>query len=203
MKKICILATALLFASQFTLMAQVPATAGVPAKRVMNPEQREARMTERMTQQLLLSDADAAKFAPLYKKYMEEMRALRPERPEVKKTEDATAKAEKVAPTDAELKKAAKERFARQRKMIDLQEKYYNEFSKFLTAKQVEKVMHPAGERGKGDMHGKQAPKMQDKGMEMRRGKEMGQMGQRKGRNADAKRPSKVAPTKEQESTNS
>jgi hypothetical protein len=38
------------------------------------------------------------------------------------------------------------------RKTADIQEKYYNEFSKFLTAKQIQKVME-AG-HGMGHRHG-------------------------------------------------
>lgn len=185
MKKIYIVATALLFVSQFNLSAQTatPATATQTEvtkveRKVMTPEEKEEKMTARMVQQLLLSDADAAKFTPLYKKFMAEKRALRPQREEMKNSADATA-APKAAPTDAEIKKAAKERFAQQRKMIDLNEKYYNEFSKILTAKQVEKVMSSAKHRAPrgGEMGGKQAPTMKRKGGEMRKGKEMGQRG--------------------------
>ncbi|MGL4519236.1 MAG: DUF4890 domain-containing protein [Phocaeicola sp.] len=196
MKKIFIVATALLFALQFNLTAQTSdvqtATAqtsprGEVAKvererKVLTPEEREAKMTERMVQQLLLSDAEAAKFAPLYKKYMAEKRALRPERAEKRerggKRGESTTKVTsiKVTPTDAEIKKAAKERFVQQRKMVDLQENYYNQFSKFLTAQQVEKVMRPNQERGAraGEMRRKEARGMQPKGAEMRKGKAMG-----------------------------
>ncbi|MGL4851473.1 MAG: hypothetical protein ACRC3Z_02295 [Phocaeicola sp.] len=200
MKKICILATALLFVSQFSLSAQTPE---IPAKKTITPEEREVKMTERVAQQLLLSDADAAKFTPLYKKYMEEMRALHPARKSPKSPENVTdgIKEEKVAPTDAEIKKATKERFAQQRKMIDLQEKYYNEFSKFLTAKQVEKIMQPKGRMGhRGEMRGNQAPHMQNRGMEFRKG---GEMGQGRARKADAKKPSTEKRIKGTETSNS
>ena len=42
--------------------------------------------------------------------------------------------------TDAEVDKMMRDRFAQARKMLDIREKYYDEFRKFLSAKQVQKV---------------------------------------------------------------
>ncbi|MGL5937612.1 MAG: DUF3826 domain-containing protein [Phocaeicola sp.] len=135
MKKISmsIMVIAILLVCQLRVLAQTPQ---VCSTRAITSEERATQLL----QELALSDAQAAKFTPLFKKYQEDMSALSSARKELKK-EARASNAEKVEPTDADLKKAAKERFSRQRKMIDLKEKYYTEFSKILTAKQVEKVM--------------------------------------------------------------
>ena len=42
--------------------------------------------------------------------------------------------------TDAEVEQHIKDRFAHSRMMLDLQEKYYTEFRKVLSPKQIEKI---------------------------------------------------------------
>ena len=42
--------------------------------------------------------------------------------------------------TDAEVEQVIKARFAQSRKMLDIREKYYNEFRKFLSPKQIQKM---------------------------------------------------------------
>ena len=42
--------------------------------------------------------------------------------------------------TDAEIAKMLKDQFAQSRKMLDIREKYYNEFSKILSQKQIMKI---------------------------------------------------------------
>ena len=42
--------------------------------------------------------------------------------------------------TDDEVDKMMRTRFAISRKMLDIREKYYNEFRKFMTPKQVQKI---------------------------------------------------------------
>jgi hypothetical protein len=42
--------------------------------------------------------------------------------------------------TDAEVEKMIKKRFAQSRKMLDIREKYYDKFRKFLSPKQIQKV---------------------------------------------------------------
>lgn len=131
-------------------------------------EQMVEMRVNRMANQLMLDEATTAKFAPVYKKYLEEMQALRPEHKGGKdgkkpqgwkdgKGGQGQGMSPQGAPemkqkTDAEVEKALKDRWAKMRKTADIQEKYYNEFSKFLTAKQIQKVME-AG-HGMGHRHG-------------------------------------------------
>jgi hypothetical protein len=87
--------------------------------------------------ELGLDDKTAAKFTDVYKKYMKEMNDLRKEyMPKVKAGEVSMS----TMPTDAEVDKMMRDRFKQSRKMLDIREKYYDEFRKFLSAKQVQKV---------------------------------------------------------------
>ncbi len=60
---------------------------------------------------------------------------------QLKGTEANTAKeTPKPVMTDAEIAKMLKDQFAQSRKMLDIREKYYNEFSKILSQKQIMKI---------------------------------------------------------------
>lgn len=48
--------------------------------------------------------------------------------------------APKPALTDAEIAKQIKDQFAQSRKLLDIREKYYTEFSKVLSQKQVTRI---------------------------------------------------------------
>ena len=91
---------------------------------------------------LALDDATAAKFTPVYKQYMEEMQATRNmgARRNAANRTAADKQTPKPVPTDAEVEQAIKARFAQSRKMLDIREKYYNEFRKFLSPKQIQKM---------------------------------------------------------------
>ena len=102
--------------------------------------------------ELGLDDKTAAKFKDVYKKYMDEMNALRKKDAPRKvgvKPEDGKAPA---MPTDAEVDKMMRERFAVSRKMLDVREKYYDEFRKFLAPKQVQKIFDK-GQMNRGKFH--------------------------------------------------
>ena len=98
-----------------------------------------------------LDDKTAAKFTDVYRKYMMEMDKVRkeymPERPKVK-PEDGKPH----MPTDAEVDKMMRDRFKQSRKMLDIREKYYDEFRKFLSPKQVQKV-YDNGQMNRGKFH--------------------------------------------------
>ncbi|MBQ8443408.1 MAG: DUF3826 domain-containing protein [Bacteroides sp.] len=106
----------------------------------MTMEQMVDMQSNKIVGELGLDDKTAVKFKDVYKKYMTEMDDLRkkdmPKKPEVK-PEDGKVP---PMPTDAEVDKMMRERFAQGRKMLDIREKYYDEFRKFLSPKQVQKV---------------------------------------------------------------
>lgn len=94
----------------------------------------------RIINDLGLDDKTSAKFTEVYKKYMTEMNDLRkknmPKKPEVKPGENQGL----AMPTDADVDKMMRDKFAMGRKMLDIREKYYDEFRKFLSPKQVQKI---------------------------------------------------------------
>jgi hypothetical protein len=99
-----------------------------------------------------LDDKTAAKFKDVYAKYMKELNDLRkeymPKKPDVKPGE---GKANPM-PTDAEVDKMMRDKFKMGRKMLDIREKYYDEFRKFLSPKQVQKV-YDKGMMNRGKFH--------------------------------------------------
>ncbi len=154
MKKGLVLLLFALFASTVTLFAQdnTKVKKDRPTK-----EERVEMMTKRMSSELMLSDSQNEKFAPLYKKYLDEMQSLRPSEVQMGTNMD-----------DKQRDKMIRDGFAHQRKMIDLKEKYYNEFSKFLTPSQAQKIVGPMnGPMDRAKMKGDKMKRPDDK---MRRG---------------------------------
>ena len=119
------------------------------------------RMTDMQANKIIgdlgLDDKTAAKFKDVYAKYMKEMNDLRKEgmdfrmRGRIQKG-DTLAKMKMQMPTDAEVDKMMRDRFKQSRKMLDIREKYYDEFRKFLSPKQVEKVYNQ-GMMNQGKFH--------------------------------------------------
>lgn len=161
----------LFMGSQMALFAQEKKE-GKPERRQFNREQLQEMQCNQLIKSLALDDATAAKFTPVYKKYMEEMRATRSMTAR-KKSDSKTAtdkQAPKPVPTDAEVEQAIKTRFAQSRKMLDIREKYYNEFRRFLSPKQIQKMYNM--EKKNGDKFRKEMDKRQ--GMKKHDGKRRG-----------------------------
>lgn len=122
---------------------------GKRERKRMTMEQMVDMQSNKIIGELGLDDKTATKFKDVYKKYMGELNDLRkkdmPKKPDVK-PEDGKAPA---MPTDAEVDKMMRERFAQSRKMLDIREKYYDEFRKFLSPKQVQKIFDQ-GQQHKG-----------------------------------------------------
>ena len=100
------------------------------------------RQTNQMVKVLMLDDAATAKFTPVYENYLKELRECRMmNRMNRMKNNNAEAKqTPKPVPTDAEIEKQIKDQFAQSRKILDVREKYFNEFRKFLSPKQIMKI---------------------------------------------------------------
>lgn len=116
----------------------------------MTMEQMMEMKCKRLVEDLKLDDAQAAKFTDVYQKYMKEMNDVRkndaPRGPRVRPQDGQKPE----APTDADVEKRMRARFAQSRQILDIREKYYDEFRKFLSPKQVERIYN------KGQMdHGK------------------------------------------------
>ena len=131
MRKIVILAISAIFVANISAQE---------AKKVCFPgdsltkEQRVELDIKRFTHELMLSDKQADKFATTYREYTDKMGELF--------QKNAPDQIEPGAvPTDAELDKMAKKRFEGIKKFVDFQSKYYDKFRKFLSARQVNKVL--------------------------------------------------------------
>ena len=103
------------------------------------PEQIMEFQTKRMEQSLMLDDKTAAKFTPLYKEYLEAMKESRA----LPKNGKGVKEDKKKRRTDEDIMKALEDRMDRQQKMLDTKKKYFNEFKKILTPRQLEKVFAP------------------------------------------------------------
>lgn len=140
----------------FGLMAQnsPDAPAQKRAKQKPTPEQMMDRHVKMMEKKLVMDDATAAKFTPLYKEYLQAMKDCRP----------VVCKNDKKAEmTDAEIEKAIQDRFDARQKALDVQKKYFNKFKGVLNAKQLQKVFQQPC------MGGKMKPGMKNHKM-MKRG---------------------------------
>ena len=119
---------AIVMGSQVTLFAQEKKGAK-SERRQFNKEQMLEIQCNQIIKGLALDDATTAKFIPVYKQYMEEMRATRHMGAcrNIANRTAADKQTPKPLPTDAEVEQAIKARFAQSRKILDVREKYYNE----------------------------------------------------------------------------
>ena len=130
---------------------------GKRAHKRMTMEQMVDMQSNKIIGELGLDDKTAAKFKDVYAKYMKEMNDLRKEgmdfrmRGRIQKG-DTLAKMKIQMPTDDEVDKMMRDRFKQSRKMLDIREKYYDEFRKFLAPKQVQKIFDK-GQMNRGKFH--------------------------------------------------
>ena len=143
-KFIYVIMAVLLMGSQMTLSAQN--TDNKQKKQRPTPEQMVQMQTKQIVNTLMLDDATAAKFTPVYEKYLKELRECRmmTHKARTEKTKaqgtDVNAKKERPSMTDDEIATMLRNQFTQSRKMLDIREKYYNEFSKILSQKQILKI---------------------------------------------------------------
>ena len=130
----------------------------LPAAKKFNMEQMAEDQGKRIAHELALDDATSEKFIAVYKEYKKEMGDIRPQFHSCKKQEL----------TEADAEKFNKERLAAADKKKELQEKYYNLYSDFLTQKQIQRVneldrsmMKPHGHPGQMGPKGPKGPKGQ------------------------------------------
>lgn len=109
------------------LSAQSPQST-TPRKQI-NPEELMEKRIQLLQDKLALDEATAAKFTPLYKEYMKEMRACHFNRGEFKRDTNMS---------DSEREKCIERGLECKQKMLDTQEKYYKQFKGILNARQLE-----------------------------------------------------------------
>ena len=157
MKKIVILAISAIFVANIS--AQEFKKDCFEGKKLSKEEKIELDL-KRLTNELMLNDQQAEKFAVTYREYAAKLDEL------FKKNLPAKFEQDKVL-TDAELDKLAKQRFEGFKALADLQAKYYDKFRKDLSARQVEKLLSfdepfgpkpccdkPEGPKGEGKAKG-------------------------------------------------
>ena len=102
------------------------ATAQDPHQR-MSREQLAEKQAKHIAHELAFDETTTQQFIETYCAYQQEVWALGPR--------------QKPEPTnDEEAEQAIKERFERSQQILDLREKYYDEYSKFLTQQQIQRV---------------------------------------------------------------
>ena len=132
--------------------------------RARNISERIEKAAERQAKDFDLKDDSKAAFIKCYSAYQQEMFATN--QPQRQRLEQPNREEEKKELTDEEATNQINENFSRQeqqiatmQKRLDVQKKYYEEFSKILTPQQVLKVLTPQrgqggrgqGQRGNGD----------------------------------------------------
>lgn len=97
-------------------------------KQAPTPEQRMEKRVQYMQKKLMLDDATAAKFAPIYKEYLQAKFAARPD---CKKCDN---------PTDAQIKENIGKRIDAQQKALEVEKKYYKKLSSVLSGRQLQQI---------------------------------------------------------------
>lgn len=114
----------------------------------MSREQLAEKQAKHIAQELAFDETTTQQFVETFCAYQQEVWALGPKH--------------KSEPTnDEEAEQAIKERFERSQQILDLREKYYGEYSKFLTQSQIQQVYklerkmgdHLKQHRGHGKPH--------------------------------------------------
>lgn len=99
-------------------------------KQRISREQLAETQARHIAQQLAFDDETTAKFVDTYSRCQKEVWSLAPR----KRVGKGASK------TDRETEEAIEERFDRTQKLLDIRKKYYKEYSKFLTPKQIQRV---------------------------------------------------------------
>ena len=99
-------------------------------KQRISREQLAETQAHHIAQQLAFDDETTAKFVDTYSRCQKEVWSLAPR----KRVGKGASK------NDRETEEAIEERFDRSQKLLDIRKKYYKEYSKFLTPKQIQRV---------------------------------------------------------------
>ena len=134
MKKVfrILLTTIMMVAFSTAVSAQEAAGQQSSKKQRMSREQMAEMQAKHIARQLALDDATSQKFIETFSAYQKEVWALRPQGKGKHKN--------RAEMTDAETEKAIKDQFDHSQKVLSLRQEYFNKYSKFLTAKQIQRV---------------------------------------------------------------
>ena len=155
MKKVfrILLTTVMMVAFSVAVSAQENNEQKPNKRQRMSREQMAEMQAKHISRQLALDDATSQKFIETFSAYQKELWALRPHGKEKKNRAEMT---------DAEVEKAIKDQFDHSQKVLTLRQEYYQKYSKFLTAKQIQRVyelekqsMNRLAKRGPMNQRGK------------------------------------------------
>ena len=96
----------------------------------MSREELAESQARHIAHELAFDEVTTQKFMTTYKAYQQELWALGPR----------LSRSQSAQQTVAEAEQAIRQRMERSQKILDLREKYYEEYSKFLTPRQIERV---------------------------------------------------------------
>lgn len=130
------------------------ATAQDKKKQRMTREQFSEAQAKHIADELDLDDKTSARFVETYMKQQKEVWSLGPR---LKKSKNQS---------EAESQQAIQQHFDRSQKLLDIREKYYKEYSKFLTQKQIQKMY---------ESESKTMKRLQSRKFSGKRGKPQGQ----------------------------
>ncbi len=119
----------MMIASCVTISAQQNKPHRPNQKQQMSREQLAEVQAKHIAQELAFSDAVTERFVKTYCNYQKEIWALGPRK-----------RPNKQGASEQENEERIKERFAMSEKILNIRQKYYKEYSKFLTQSQIEKV---------------------------------------------------------------
>ena len=134
MKKVfrILLTTVMMVAFSIGVSAQETNAQKPSKKQRMSREQMAEMQARHIASQLALDDATNKKFIETFSAYQKEIWALRQQGREMHKN--------RAEMTEAEAEKAIKDQFDHSQKILSLRQEYYNKYSKFLSAKQIQRV---------------------------------------------------------------
>ncbi len=135
MKRILLMAVAILLMAGNTLMAQTKPGNKPPR---LTEEQVSQQLASRMACCLRLCEEKTAKFTPIYMEYRSELKQVWEKYSTHPKAEKAKQGEKPHQLTEDELKQMNVNRFARSRATIDVEEKYYKRFLTVLTQQQYD-----------------------------------------------------------------
>jgi len=103
-----------------------------PTQKRISREQLAELQAKHIAHELAFTDDITKKFVKTFCDYQQEIWALRP------RMKPANAKEQRMSEQDSEAR--IKQRFERSEKILGIRQKYYKEYSKFLTQTQIEQV---------------------------------------------------------------
>ena len=109
--------------------------------------------TARLTNELMLDDANAAKFKDIYQSYQKDLQTVRqkyhPKREQAQKPAEGEKPQmkERKQITDQDIEERILNQMKEQKEMLSVKESYYAKFRKVLSPKQIQKV-YAQGNRG-------------------------------------------------------